>query len=282
VAIEQLEGAGIETMALGGATLALLSYRDPGLRPLEEVGMLVPTKRAGEAIEALVEAGWYPEVEPTEGLIRAHHSLRLADPAGGRVGLHWSSLWLPADDEGLWRTSISVALAGAATRAPCAADRLLIACLEGDPWNPLPSFPWAADAFATLNAAGESLDWDRLVAEAARRRLTVAMGSALRYLIEELGAPVPAEAIGRLEAVPVTRRERAAYRAAAGGDTPLRTLRMVRHRHRLLGRLDAVPDREGFASFAQRFWRLESPWRLPGRAAEALLRRSRGAGRSAV
>jgi hypothetical protein len=282
-AIERLGGAGIETMALGGAALALVSYRDIGLRPIEDVDLLVPIDRAGEAIEALVQGGWAPEAEPWEGLISAHHSLRLADAGGGRVDLHWFSLWLPADDAPLWRASVPVELAGASTRVPGPADRLLLACLEGTPWNPLPAFPWAADAITAIEAAGSSLDWDRLASEAARRGLTVAVASALRHLDEELGAPVPAETIERLEAGPASRRERAAYRAARRGDNPLRTLRMVRHRHRLLGELDrGGRSHGGFLSFAQRFWRLDSPWQLPGRAAGAVLRRARGAGRSAV
>jgi hypothetical protein len=282
MAIGRLEGAGIATMAIGGATLALLSYSEPGLRPLEIVALLVPLERADEAIEALSKGGWAPEVESAEGLPGARHSLGFADGAGGRVELRWHANWQPAGETELWRAADELELAGTLTRAPCAADRLLLACVEGTPWNPLPDFPWAADAIATIDAAGQRLDWDRLVVEAGRRKLTPAIAPALRLLAEEFGAAVPAEAIERLEAAPVSRRQRAAYRAARRRAGPLRTLRMVRHRHRLLAELDALPDREGFVSFAQRFWRLDSPWRLPGKAAEALFRRSRGADRSAV
>jgi hypothetical protein len=281
LAIEGLEGAGVRTMALGGAALALASYPEPGLRPFEDVALLVPIERADEAIELLERGGWTPEAEGGRSS-SAHHSLRFADREGGRVELRWFSLWLPAGDAELWRRSIAMELAGAATRAPCAEDRLLLACHEGNPWNPLPPFSWVADAITTLEAAAGRLDWDRVVDEAERRRLTVATGQALRLLAGEFGAAVPPEAIERLVAAAPSRRERAAYRAAGGRPSPLRTLRMVRYRHRLLGELDEAPAPGGFLSFAQRTWRLDSRRRLPGRAARALIRRSRGAGRSAV
>jgi hypothetical protein len=282
LAIEALEGAGVRTMALGGAALALASYREPGLRPFEDVALLVPIERAEEAVELLEGGGWIPEAEGGGRPSGAHDSLRFADREGGRVELRWFSLWLPAGDAELWPRSTAVELAGAATRAPCAEDRLLLACHEGSPWNPLPPFHWVADAITTIESAARRLDWDRVVAEAKRRRLTVATGQALRLLAGEFGAAVPPEAIERLEAAAASRRERSAYRAAGGRPGPLRTLRMVRYRHRLLAELDDAPAPGGFLSFAQRTWRLDSRRRLPGRAARALIRRSRDAGRSAV
>jgi hypothetical protein len=163
---------------------------------------------------------------------------------------------------------------GVATRAPCPADQLLLACVHGTPWSPLPPFRWIADAVVTARAAGEGLDWDRVGAEAERRELTVATGAALAYLRDEFGLPVPWRLSDRLAAAPASRHERAAFRAAGRPDSPLRTLRMAWDRYRRLRGLDTgAPAPAGFVSFARRFWGLESTWQLPLHAGRAFSRR---------
>jgi hypothetical protein len=283
-AIAALEGAGIETLVTKGASLALLSYGDVGVRPMDDVDVLVPLERTMEAIEALSSAGWKPDHEDPKAWTRVHHSLGFAGPDTGEVDLHWFSLWQPASDVELWRASVSLELAGAATRAPCPADQLLLACVHGTPWSPLPPFRWIADAVTVIRSAGEQLDWDRLAAEAERRRLTVAVAAALAYLAEEFGVSIPPAVLAGLRAAPDSRHERAAFRAACRPDSPLRTLRMAWDRYRRLRELDTgAPPPGNFVSFARRFWGLESVWQLPLHGARALSRRrERGVVRSAL
>jgi len=280
-AIEALERAGIETLAIKGASLALLSYGDTGARPMDDVDVLVPLDRAGEAIEALHGAGWAPDHADPLAWTQVHHSLGFAGPGGGNIDLHWFALWQPAGDAELWRASVPLELAGAATRAPCHADQLLLACVHGTPWSPLPPFRWIADAIATIRAAGRGLDWERLGAEAERRQLTVATGAALGYLREEFTAPVPPALLDRLAAAPASRHERAAFAAACRPDSPTRTLRMAWDRYRRLRDLDTgAPPPRGFASFARRFWGLDSAWSLPLHGARSLARRLTPSSRS--
>jgi hypothetical protein len=244
----------------------------------------VPIDRTAAAIEALSAAGWSPDHDDPLAWTQVHHSLGFAGVDAGNVDLHWFSLWQPANDEELWRASVPLELGGVATRAPCAADQLLLACVHGTPWSPLPPFRWIADAVTVIRAAGEQLEWDRLVAEAERRRLTVATAAALAYLREEFGAAIPQSALARLQAAPASRHERAAFRAAGRPDSPLRTLRMAWDRYRRLRDLDTgTPRPSGFIDFARRFWGLESAWQLPLHAGRALSRRrGRGGARSAT
>lgn len=282
-AIAVLEGAGIETLVTKGASLALLSYGDVGVRPMDDVDVLVPIERTTEAIETLSGAGWSPDHDDPPAWTEVHHSLGFAGPESGNVDLHWFSLWQPAGDGELWRASVPLELAGAATRAPCPADQLLLACVHGTPWSPLPPFRWIADAVTVIRSAGEQLDWDRLVAEAERRQLTVAVAAALDYLGEEFAVVVPRSVLTRLRAAPASRHERAAFRAACHPDSPLRTLRMAWDRHRRLRDLDtAAPPPGNFIAFARRFWGLDSVWQLPLHGVRALSRRrGRGDARSA-
>jgi hypothetical protein len=282
-AIAVLEGKGIETLVTKGASLAVLSYGDVGVRPMDDVDVLVPIARTREAIEALAAAGWSPEHVDPMAWTEVHHSLGFSGPEGGHVDLHWFALWQPARDDGLWRASVPIELAGARARAPSPADQLLLACVHGTPWSPLPPFRWIADAATVVRSAEGSLDWDHLVAEAERRRVTVATTAALAYLREEFGVAVPATVLDRLPRGPASRHERAAFRAACQPDSPLRTLRMAWDRYRRLRDLDTgAPRPSSFAGFARRFWGLDSVWQLPLYAGRAITRRrGRGAARSA-
>ncbi|HXR30493.1 MAG TPA: nucleotidyltransferase family protein [Solirubrobacterales bacterium] len=282
-AIGRLEGAGIETLVTKGASLALLSYGDVGARPMDDVDVLVPLTHSRDAIEVLIAAGWRAGHEDPLAWTAVHHSLGFAGPHGGHLDLHWFALWQPACDRELWRASAPLELAGTITRAPCPADQLLLACVHGAPWSPLPPFRWIADALATIRGAGEELEWERLASEAERRRLSVAAGAALAYLREEFGAPVPSRLLERLDGVRASRHERAAFRAAGQPDGPIRTLRLAWDRYRRLRDLDTgAPRPASFLSFARRFWGLESAWQLPVHAGRTLIRRrERDAVRSA-
>jgi hypothetical protein len=269
-----LERAGIETLVLKGASLAALSYRDAGARPMDDVDVLVPLARVRGAIDALAAAGWASAHDDPGVWTEAHHSLGHSGARGGEVDLHWFALWQPARDDGLWRAAVPFELAGAATRAPCPADQLLLICVHGVPWSPMSPFRWIADAIAVIRSAGDALDWDRLAAEAERRRLTVALGAALAYLRDEFDAPVPASLLAQLESVPAPRHERVAFRASCEPDRPIRTLRMAWDRYRRLRDLDTgAPPPPSFLSFARRFWGLDSAWKLPLHGARSLYKR---------
>jgi hypothetical protein len=283
-ALEALAEAGIETMVLKGASLSLLAYGSPGVRPMDDVDVLVPIERRADAVEAMRAAGWAPEKADSEAWAKVHHSMGIDGPEGGNVDLHWFSLWQPAREEPLWRGAVPLELSGVRTLAPCPADQLLLVCVHGTPWSPLPPFRWIADAATVIRSAGDDLDWDRLASEAERRQLTVSAAAALDYLREEFGLAVPSAVLDRLRAAPASRHERAAFRAACRPDSPRRTLRMAWDRYRRLRDLDTgAPRPSGFISFARRFWGLDSAWQLPIHAGRAFSRRrGRGAARSAL
>src|SRR3954447_2727542 len=92
-AIELLGAAGIETLVTKGASLALLFYGDVGVRPMDDVDVLVALDRATHAIKALSAAGWTPDHEDPPAWTRVHHSLGFAGSDHGEVDLHWFALW---------------------------------------------------------------------------------------------------------------------------------------------------------------------------------------------
>lgn len=264
--LEGLRAAGLQAMVIKGAALAIAYYRDPGVRPMEDVDVLVRTERAADAIDALRSLGWrHPELARPERLIPVRHAEPFLNDDGGHVDLHWNALWQPGPDDAFWETALPAELHGVSTRIPCPALQVVVDCAHGVAWNPVPPVRWVADAATALRAG--DVDWELLVAEARRRRVTIALAGALDYLRRTLAAPVPKETIAALRASPTSWSERAAYRAALGPPTPLRTLSVVWHRHRRLSEPGSPLTRPpSFLAYLRLAWRFERAWELPAHA----------------
>ena len=86
------------------------------------------------------------------------------------------------------------------TRALGSADQLLHVLAHGARWGEVPPIRWVADAVAVERSAEGGLDWERFVAEASRRHLTVAAAEALERLAADLDFPVPGWALAGSEA----------------------------------------------------------------------------------
>jgi hypothetical protein len=206
----------IPVLALKGLAL-LRRYADLGLRALSDVDVLVPRSHAPALMRALPAAGWRtraddgPPPELLEDRMAATHA---AGFARGRaeIDLHWASLvedLSPGGDDRLWirSTAVEVPVPGSrgpavSLRLPAAADLLLQVCVHGARWSRTSAITWVPDALLILREEAGRFDWSALVAEARARRLQIPLGEALRFLREELAAPVPAHVLPALEPEP--------------------------------------------------------------------------------
>jgi hypothetical protein len=209
-----LETVGIPTMLLRGAAMAVAYHGDGGIRPMNDLDLLVPAREAERARRAAVDLGWWPEAG-SQPLEKREAAATLRNGQGWLVRLHWqpsrnvslaSAAWEP-----LWRRAVEVSFNQAATRVPSPADHLVLACVDGARANSGSSLRWIADAAVLLGAAPD-LDWEVVVAEARRHHASLLLGEALRYITEVAEAKVPSEVVGELAAAPTTPRERLAHR----------------------------------------------------------------------
>lgn len=194
--LEPLVAAGVEPLVIKGAALAG-RYPEPGLRPMDDVDVVVRPDAHRVAAETLIRAGW--EVTRRQG---PSYSLSLAHPAlpGLPVDLHLD-LAAGADQvfrftaADLWQTAQAGSLFGVRVLLPTPeSELLLIATHAGKPFHNFDRLLWAVDAAAVIGgrtSQGESIDWIRLE-ELSRR---AAARSALAVLLAQagrLGADSPA------------------------------------------------------------------------------------------
>ena len=254
-AVRALEQGGVETMVLKGVALAMASYVDGGARPMDDVDILVRLRDADRAFEILREEGWRPDSPGPGRRLRSAHAQHLQDGGGRLLDLHWYSLATSGSDEGFWSRSVEIELLGVPTRALCATDQLLHVAVHGGTWGEVPAVRWMADAVAVRRSAPAGLDWELLVAEASRRRLTLSLAVSLEHLAQDVEFPVPEWALERLSAVRKSRLERRVYRASmrpvGRGRWLLVELDRFRRRARLdssLGYGDFLKDHFGVAT----------------------------------
>ena len=162
----------------------------------------------------------------------AHPRYRSAQAAARALDLHRYLLeecCRAGADDGVWQRAQPMPSVTATTVVPAAADLLLHVCVHGLRWSPVHAGHWVADAVRIIQAAGERLEWDVVVAEAARRRLGLQMTHALRFVRERGHVDVPMAMIDTLAQQPASWRDRLECRfkgrpvASAGGLFMIRT-----------------------------------------------------------
>lgn len=224
-----LRSAGIPAVLFKGAALALGAYPKPGLRPMVDVDLLVPFEASEEAARVLGRLGAMPTSEEPEGRRAMLHGTEHLLEVGGRpfaVDLHRSALWecrRPGDDDAFRERAVPVPGREDA-RMLSPADELLVVCVHGLRWSQVRPVYWVADALTLIRDARRPVDWVRLVEEARRRRLAGPVGAALRFLVAELDAPVPASALAELESGAWTIRDRLEFACRSRSPQPLRGL----------------------------------------------------------
>lgn len=194
--------AGIETLLLKGAPLALLFYRDHGLRPMADLDVMVPPDRAVAALDLLRDRGWvrsdrWPETFH-ESYVSVGNSVGLKDREGNQCDLHWHLMpeccREEADGE-FWRGAVPFFIHDVPALTLNPADHLLHVVAHGLRWDPLPPFRWVADAMEIIRSPTPP-DWERLAAQAQRCRLAWPAKEGLAYLREKFRAPIP-DAVGK-------------------------------------------------------------------------------------
>ena len=281
-----LSERGIETMLLKGAAL-LARYRlDPGIRPMSDVDVLVPRKRAREAAATLGRHGWAPIREAAEApmarLMDRTHGLPLQGPSGQDGDLHWQvsgDLVLPgtpeASSDAMWRDAQPLEWDGRATHVLAPPDQLLHVCVHGARGHSSAHLQWVVDAALLLRSEPE-IDWDAMRSRATMLQSTLVLRDALTYLERSGLAPIPGEVARALRRARPSSREALATRANGVQSLRLGVFpqTMARFLRETAGRgpartAAALPD------YLRRAWLLDSPWEIPGRATGKVLRRLR-------
>jgi hypothetical protein len=231
--LSEFNSRSMPAVLVKGSALALLYYADPGLRPMMDADILVPTFRAREAMEIISALGWRSSVTPLKGIsdtrllsslgwtpgerdlkdyteeyFSVRHGQDFTNPAQFTIDLHWHLLHgynRPDADDLFWKGARSINVEGVPALALDPADQLLQVCSHGVAWNTVPPIRWVADAAAIVRKEGEGVDWERLISAADRHGKVLPVREALRYLDKYLDPPLPDAVLYKLDSIQVSK-----------------------------------------------------------------------------
>ena len=255
-ALGALAAAGIPTLVHKGAALGHAFYRDIGARPMADLDVLVPTRQARPAIEALLRAGW-SSPSPFADLDHHQHSTPLSGPEGVELDLHWHLL---ADaegtctDEDFWKAAVPFDAPGLESRTLCPSDHLLQAIVHASARLDSATIRWIADAITILRSS--RIDWDRVLTQAARRRFVLALREAVEYISGHFSVELPTELPGRLRDLGVTLFERVEFAEKRQGPNLLTPYWRYQRRH---SNRSLIENLLAFPSHLARRWNTNRP-----------------------
>jgi hypothetical protein len=283
--LEALHAAGLPSMVLKGAALAVLHYRDLGLRPMADFDIAVPAPQAVPAFQALLRLGWQSSlpVDRPGDFAAVKQSVDFRSPAGVHFDLHWHVLWetcYPGADDDFWAGALPLRINQVPSLALNPTDQLLHVCVHGASLNQVPPVRWAADAMQILRTPGAALDWPRLLAHAERLRLSLPLRDTLDWLRSALEAPVPAQVVTALAQVPVTAADREFYRRKISRRGLLGEIPLMWCHYRLLAQARQRPaTRAGFIEYLRLNWGLVRGRSIPAFVMNKTFRRVKAVSR---
>jgi hypothetical protein len=201
-----LLAADIPIIVLKGVFLTEVVYRNPGVRPMVDMDLLVPQEHLATAAQILADGGFHTAKPLTADVIVQavqHLPISTKSVAARAVEVHWS-LTPPHQPYSVevtefWQRAIPATIAGLPLQALCPEDLLLHLCMHLAYMHEFAcGLRPFCDVAATLNHYGEQLDWTAVVERASRWRWGRGVYLALYLAGEWLGAAVPASALAAL------------------------------------------------------------------------------------
>ena len=190
-ATTELERQGVRTAVLKGPLLAQALHGDPGLRPSDDIDLLVPPKDLERAVALLGRLGWGPPVERLGGGHRPRLHFQLPHERDlPRVEVHWR---LHFYEERFSRDALERAVGGDDGPRTLTTDDTLVHLL----------LTYARDGFGGVRPVADLAAWwdvygadrDGILAGVVARHPEIARSLSTSAAVAELLAGLPARAI---------------------------------------------------------------------------------------
>lgn len=196
LAFTPLRAAGLEPLLFKGPAVAA-QYPATGLRPMDDIDLLLPPDQNVRAEAALIGAGW--QATPTRP--GDHYDHAYLHPAAPHLPIELHRGLSSWRDQGnrltlqrLWDARRPATTFGVPTFVvPPEEDLVALAAHAGKPYHYFTRLIWAVD-LAVVVRAHPDLDWGRCLAVADEVRCRTVLAVGLR-MARRLGAVVPEEAV---------------------------------------------------------------------------------------
>jgi hypothetical protein len=211
--LARLKAEGIPAVPYKGPVLAASLYKDPAVRPFNDLDILVKRKDLFEAMDVMTSLGYQPHFRLTRAQVAAFLKSKYEFPLTHRNGwltveLKWKLVEdffsFPLDQEGLWARLQPITLDGKEVLTFSPEDLLIVLCMHGAThlWT---SLIWVCD-IAHLIDVHKDLRWESVLRRARRSRSERMLYLGLALSARLLCAPLPEEVGHLVEADSVVKK----------------------------------------------------------------------------
>jgi Uncharacterised nucleotidyltransferase len=204
--LAELEKMEIPVILLKGTALIAAYYEDIGARPMSDVDFMVREEDVEKTLRLMKEMGWHSTYGYSLSRAVKHvHSFDLQNPDGYELDIHWHAFYQccwDGADLSLWDGAETIAFRGLNVRLLSPTHQIMHNCAHGIRWNALSSIRWIVDVLKIIEKRAASIDWELLIEEAAKRKLTLTMLHALSFLKSEFNAGFPEDVLSKLASLP--------------------------------------------------------------------------------
>jgi len=281
-ALRALRSNELETLLLKGAALIPLYYRDYGLRPTNDVDVLVQPGDVALAAKTLTSLGWRIEgrdpLRFPERTIAVTREAHFEDPSGCVIDLHWHVLpesCYPGADNEFWSGALPMDFEQISVLCMNPTDQFLHVCVHGTPIVGSGSvLRRICDAMKILQSCERDVDWTRLIAQARKHSLGLQLLDSLACLEDVFWGTVPWDVLDALRSEPCTWDQRIVSRylrlPRKGG------VRRILFHYAIFWRRNkdlSLPRKLlAFVTYLRDLWALNHHWQVPFSAVLKLVR----------
>jgi Uncharacterised nucleotidyltransferase len=197
--LQLLQREDFAAIVLKGTALAETVYGNPVLRHCHDIDILLPDDELSRAANLLSSLGFQranSNIPERNSYVRMQHESEL--PVELHSGLFDVPYYNVISSE-IQARSQSRRIADVPVRILTPSDSLLHVCGHASHSASRQSLRWVTDAWFICNRHPD-LDWDLLLECARRSRLALPLSVMLRYLAEDLNAPIARTFLNRLSA----------------------------------------------------------------------------------
>lgn len=192
---EAMNEAGVAIMILKGAYLAESLYRDPGLRPLSDIDIIVHEEDWPRIYPVLKEEGFsslenkdFEAPPPKLARFDVQSHLQFAKDGGAclefQFDLYTIGLGM-VDIDGVWRRAVDAEVNGVPVKVPGPEDNLLHMVVHANRHG-CSRLKWLVDIAETLSN-NMALDWNLIVEIARREKIDACVYLTLKHVEEVFG-----------------------------------------------------------------------------------------------
>ncbi|MEJ2146326.1 MAG: nucleotidyltransferase family protein [Acidobacteriota bacterium] len=199
----QFDSEGIDCLLLEGAPLCLLHYGGIGMRPMDDVDLLVRRTQLPQVFEILRSDHWETKFPSVSAITRAVRACPFQDGSGTDIDLHWNVVEAsddPSLEDSFWQGAVPFEFIGRPRNTLNPTDLLLHVVAHAIPGNGTRTLRWIPDAVLVMRTS--EIDWERFCREARKRTVSARSALALAYLDEQGFQDVPPAVVKSLQGHP--------------------------------------------------------------------------------